>query len=217
MLAGLGATVLVVVTTVVPAVAGADARPGPRSGTGTVPQATLSVRVSLDRVAVGDRVLLSTQGGSGTGAVTFAVVGGTSTGCALSGDVLTSTSAGTCAVRATKAADATYAAAASAPVTVSFVPTVYDPVYPPGPVAVRFGPRGSALGPGDREVLARLARELRSGAVVRLVARGPGGASALLARAVAVRRYLVTRTSLRVRIVLRAGGPAAVEVVTARP
>ena len=60
-------------------------------------------------------VTLSASGGEGTGAVSFALVGGP---CTLESDVLTSTGLGTCRVTATKAADADYNAVTSEPLSV---------------------------------------------------------------------------------------------------
>jgi hypothetical protein len=69
-------------------------------------------------VAFGATVTLATTGGSGTGAVTFDIGG--STGCSLSGADLTVTdNAGSCAVTATKAADANYLVATSASVPIT--------------------------------------------------------------------------------------------------
>ena len=90
-------------------------------------QATLAV-TSLSGTW-GQALVLSTSGGSGTGAVTFSVVGGTATGCTVSGSSLTVTSAGTCIVTAQKAADANYLVASSSATTVTFVV--------PGPKAIR--------------------------------------------------------------------------------
>ena len=55
----------------------------------------------------GTALALTTSGGSGTGAVSYAVTNGTASGCALFYAALLSTSAGTCIVVATKAGDAT--------------------------------------------------------------------------------------------------------------
>ncbi len=68
----------------------------------------------------GTPLTLSTNGGSGTGAVTYTVdLGGTATGCSISaGGVLSSMSAGTCVVTATKAADSDYGVTSSAPITI---------------------------------------------------------------------------------------------------
>lgn len=68
---------------------------------------------------------LSTTGGSGTGAVTYAVTSGN---CSISGNILTAPSAaGTCSFTATKAADSSYKAASSAPVNVT-IAVAYTPV-----------------------------------------------------------------------------------------
>ena len=68
---------------------------------------------------------ITTSGGSGTGATTFAIAsGGTATGCTLSNSTatatITATTVGTCLIQATKAADATYSSATSAPATFTF-------------------------------------------------------------------------------------------------
>ena len=69
----------------------------------------------------GTPLTLSKSGGSGTGAVTYTVdLGGTATGCSIStGGVLSSSSAGTCVVTATKAGDSDYGATSSAPITIN--------------------------------------------------------------------------------------------------
>lgn len=81
------------------------------------PQATLSVTSVTGYL--GTPLKLTTSGGSGTGAVTFAVVNGTATGCAITNNALTSTTEGTCIVTATKASSGTYGVASSAATTVS--------------------------------------------------------------------------------------------------
>ncbi len=68
----------------------------------------------------GTALALTTSGGSGTGAVSYAVTNGTASGCALFYAALLSTSAGTCIVVATKAGDATYNATSSPAATVTF-------------------------------------------------------------------------------------------------
>jgi uncharacterized repeat protein (TIGR02543 family) len=57
-------------------------------------------------------------GGSGGGAVTYKVVGGTAGGCSVAGNLLTATSTGVCYVSATKASDNNYYATTSLPVPV---------------------------------------------------------------------------------------------------
>jgi hypothetical protein len=70
-------------------------------------QAALVVIATPNPVIAGQTSALSTTGGSGTGAVSYAVtVGGAN--CTVTGTTLTAVQAGTCTVTATKAADANY-------------------------------------------------------------------------------------------------------------
>jgi hypothetical protein len=61
-------------------------------------------------------------GGSGTGTFSYTIVGGTASGCALSGSVLSASASGTCLVTATKAGDTNYNPATSATATETFNP-----------------------------------------------------------------------------------------------
>ncbi len=82
------------------------------------PQSALSLTSTTG--TFGAPLTLTTSGGSGTGAVTYAVANGASTtGCSVTGGILTSTSAGTCLVTATKAADSTYSAISSSATTLT--------------------------------------------------------------------------------------------------
>jgi hypothetical protein len=66
---------------------------------------------------------LTSVGGSGTGALSYAVSSPGTAQCVITGDTLTSARAGTCEVTATKAADGTYAATStSASITVAALP-----------------------------------------------------------------------------------------------
>ncbi len=80
------------------------------------PQATLTLSASPTSLYVTGTSTLSTTGGNGTGAVTYAITSGP---CLVSVTTLTGTGAGTCSVTATKAADTTYAAATSSPISVT--------------------------------------------------------------------------------------------------
>ena len=81
-------------------------------------QAALSVTATPATVAVGATSALSTSGGSGTGAVTYAITAG-ATSCTVAGSTLTATAVGSCTVTATKAQDANFnAATATTQVTV---------------------------------------------------------------------------------------------------
>lgn len=66
-------------------------------------------------------LVLSTNGGSGSGLVSYVLdSGGSATACAINGGSLSATSAGTCIVSATKAADSSYTAISSAATIVTF-------------------------------------------------------------------------------------------------
>jgi len=80
-------------------------------------------------------LVLTTTGGSGTGAVSYAVTAAGSAGCSLTGGgtTLSATSAGTCTVTATKAADASYNAASSTATTITFAPLPPPLLSPPPP------------------------------------------------------------------------------------
>jgi len=65
-------------------------------------------------------VNLSTSGGNGSGAVTYAVVYASASGCSITGNTLTATSSGYCSVVATKASDGYYAAASSENTNITF-------------------------------------------------------------------------------------------------
>ncbi len=86
---------------------------------GLATQSTLFLAAPSD-LTIATSATLSTTGGSGSGAVTYQVTAGT---CHVSGDQLTAdASTGTCTVTATKAADATYSEAVSAPAIVTLHP-----------------------------------------------------------------------------------------------
>ncbi len=67
-------------------------------------QAQAAVTVTTKTGYLDAPLTLAATGGSGTGAVTFTVVNGTATGCAITSGALKATKAGTCIVTATKAA-----------------------------------------------------------------------------------------------------------------
>ena len=84
------------------------------------PQATLVILSTEGSVST--PLTLTTTGGSGTGAVSYQVSGGTATGCQIVAGALSATSAGTCVVVATKAADPDYTAINSLATTVTLLP-----------------------------------------------------------------------------------------------
>jgi outer membrane protein OmpA-like peptidoglycan-associated protein len=68
----------------------------------------------------GSALTLTSSGGSGTGAVSYAVTSAGTAGCSISAGALSATSAGTCTVTVTKAGDAGYYSTSSPATTVTF-------------------------------------------------------------------------------------------------
>ena len=85
-------------------------------------------------VVYGETLQLGTSGGSGTGAVTYAVTNGTGEATIDATGKMTPTKAGTVTVTATKAADANYNPVTSAPVTITI--TKATPTGAPGYTAI---------------------------------------------------------------------------------
>ena len=82
------------------------------------PQATLRITNSALTNNVGTEIILTTSGGSGTGAVTFSKVG---ENCSINTNKLTASAGSSCVVTASKAADATFAPKSSSPITFIFL------------------------------------------------------------------------------------------------
>ena len=80
-------------------------------------------------VAYGQSITLTSAGGSGTGAVTYAIVGGGDGEATISSNVLTATKAGTVKIQVTKAGDKDYLAATSAVYDITV--TKATPATPP--------------------------------------------------------------------------------------
>jgi len=87
-------------------------------GTGN-PLAQAALALTSRRATHGHPLVLTSSGGSGTGAVTYAVTVVGTAGCSIIGDVLHTARAGTCSVTVTKSADATYALVKSLATTVT--------------------------------------------------------------------------------------------------
>jgi uncharacterized repeat protein (TIGR02543 family) len=84
-----------------------------------------------------------TNPGAGIGAISYAISDGTATGCAISStagiETLTATTAGTCRIVATKAADSGYQAATSAPVTFTFTQATQSALTITSPLTGTYG------------------------------------------------------------------------------
>jgi hypothetical protein len=101
------------------------------------PQATLLLNANPTGIDIGQTSALSTSGGSGTGAVVYAVLSGP---CTISGSTLTGTGQGDCQVQATKAADSTYST------TTSNVVTVHVDLDPQATLLLNANPTGIDIG-----------------------------------------------------------------------
>ena len=88
------------------------------SATGHKTQAALTL-TSTSGIA-GNSLTFTSKGGSGTGAVSYAVTNVGTAECSVSGTALNANKAGTCTVTVTKAADANYKVALSSATTVTF-------------------------------------------------------------------------------------------------
>ena len=89
---------------------------------GQATQTTLTAVATPGTIAYNGTSALTITGGSGTGAVTFAVTTGAAN-CTITGTTLTATGTGTCVVTGTKAADTNYSAQNSAALTITITPT----------------------------------------------------------------------------------------------
>ena len=86
---------------------------------------TASIDITSKTYAYSQAITLGSSGGSGTGAITFAIYsGGSATDCALAGtgtsNTISATTSGTCFIRATKAGDTNYTSKTSASITFTF-------------------------------------------------------------------------------------------------
>ncbi len=170
------------------------------TGSSASPQPQAALAVTADSSSTyGQSVPLSTSGGSGAGAVSFTVTGGTASGCAIVANALSSTSAGTCVVTATKAADSTYAASTSAPFAITFdaAPLLTGL---PRRLTLGFADGSHALGARARRAVIALSRRLTSSEVVTVTAYARHDGSLARRRATTVAGLL-------------AGSPAHVNIV----
>ena len=75
-----------------------------------VPQSTLTISNAITSAQKGKKITLTTTGGSGTGKVSYTLISGS---CTISGSTLTSATATTCSISATKTAAGIYSAGSS--------------------------------------------------------------------------------------------------------
>jgi hypothetical protein len=161
----------------------------------TVGLAQAALAVTSVRATYGRSFALHTSGGSGTGALTFAVANGSATGCTITGATLKSATAGTCLVTATKASDSAYATISSSATTVTFAKL---PI--PGAVRINFPGKTSALSGAGRTQIIVLIRKLTTHSVVSITAYAKGNLPLARSRAAAADKYLTQRLHLRVQL-----------------
>jgi hypothetical protein len=160
-----------------------------------VGQTQVALVVSTVNATYGRKFTLQTTGGSGTGALSFAVTNGTAAGCALSGTTLTSGTPGTCVVTAVKAADSTYAVTASAATTVTFAKLAI-----PGAVRLTFSKNSVVLSGAARNAIVVLIRKLTIHSVVSITGYAKGNAGLAHRRASAAATYLTQRLHAHVQV-----------------
>jgi hypothetical protein len=155
-------------------------------------QASLQITTTHGRVGTG--IQLSTSGGSGLGPVTYSVTNGSARGCLVAEDFLTSTTAGTCLVTATKGFYLTYLPFSST--------SSVEMDYPPKPrsLTVDFAGNGAALNFVAEKALDKLSRQLITGELLTITGYAKGNAKLARARAVIVRKALGVVFGLRVTI-----------------
>ena len=173
-------------------------------------QIPLSITTLAGYVGVG--LKLATNGGSGTGTVSYTVTDGTALGCLVSAGVLTATRVGTCSVTATKAADPTYDSVSSTAtmVAMSLLPR-------PAPVSVAFAKGRSSLTASAKRSLLTLSEKLIAGAQLTITSYAHGDAKLARSRADAVEGFVRKRLQLGVAIkIVTSTASNEVTVVTKR-
>jgi hypothetical protein len=164
-----------------------------------VAEATLTSQAALSlttfKGTVGKPLRLATSGGSGTGAVTFTVNDGSASGCVVSGTSLKSTTAGTCEVTATKAADSTYLVTSSSATTVSLALPAR-----PATLSVGYPAKSQALSVNAKKALLALSKKLLAGAAVTITGYARGNTSLARDRAEAAARYLAVRVKVHIKV-----------------
>jgi len=130
------------------------------------------------------------------------VVSGTARGCAISHGSLSATSAGTCVVIATKAADGSFNPVSSPGTVVTFAKsaTGTPSAAKPGQVVVTFGFNSRALSNSAKNVLINLLRRLVSGASVTIIGYAQNDIPLANSRAKAVEAFFRGLKNLHVTI-----------------
>lgn len=177
----------------------------------TVGMAQAALAVTSVRATYGRTFALHTSGGSGAGALTYAVTNGSATGCSLSSATLKSATAGTCLVTATKANDPTYATISSSATTVTFAKL---PIA--GAVRIKFVGNASSLSGTGRTQIIVLIRKLTTHSVVSITAYARGNLRLARSRAAAADKYLTQRLHVRVQLHFNTASAKATVVLSTK-
>jgi len=153
------------------------------------------LKISSGPGQVGLPLGLTTNGGSGSGSVSYSVVNGSGKGCQVTGHALTALSPGTCIVTATKAGDSKYSPATS---LATSIPMVVRTAL--GYVLVQFLTGGSSLNSKAEAALGVLARKLKVGAVIACTGYAANNPVLALRRAAVVADFLSKRVLVRVTL-----------------
>jgi hypothetical protein len=170
--------------------------PTPPTPPTTPTPVTLTITTLSGRA--GTPLTLGTSGDPNGGSLSFGVRDGTAKGCAISGDKLSATSAGTCVVRANKAASGTNPAVSSSATTISFTGKIS--VARPAPLTVLFSGTSDVLSNADKLALGALARKLQPGNIVVCTGYANGDAALALLRANSVAHFLTSRVKVHVTL-----------------
>jgi hypothetical protein len=187
--------------------------PPPSSGgSSSPPPPSVQSALAITTLAghAGTPLMLATSGGTGGGAVTFRVSNGTATGCAISGSSLTVTSAGTCVVIATKAANTTNPAVSSPATTITFAAKVST--ASPVTITVSFAAKSNVLSAEAKRALRALASKLVTGASVTVIGFAKGDTVLAKSRAMTVANYLASL--VKIHVTLKSVTDVAVERAT---
>jgi len=138
------------------------------------------------------------------------VSNGTATGCVVAGGRLSATSAGTCIVITTRAANATNAAVSLPATIITFSAKVS--IASPVSITVKFAGKTSALSAETKKALRALASKLVSGASVTITGFAKDDVALAKARAKAVANYLASFA--RIHVTLKSSARLAFSRVT---
>jgi len=172
----------------------------PSGGSSSPPPPSVQSTLTITTLAghIGTPLTLATSGDTGGGAVTYGVSNGSATGCAISGSSLKATSAGTCVVIATKAANGTNAAVSSPATTITFAPKISTDS--PVTLTVSFAAKSSTLSAESKKALRALATKLVDGASVTIDGYAKSDPVLAKSRAKAVADYLASLVKIHVTL-----------------